>query len=306
MSAAGGAAVRAMDGASDGRGAVGTMAPARGRGRAAAAAWAGVTDGWVRSLRASGRSDATVRVYRQIGRWLTTWAVDRGLRPRDVTTQHLEAWMSGADWSRKTRQLVRTAVRGMFRWAVTAGLVETNAALELPSVLPSRPAPHPTPDDVYTAALAGAKPRERLMLRLAAEAGLRRAEVAQLHARDVVHDGGGHSLLINGKGARERLVPVAESLALEVLEAAGGGYVFASPHGGHLSVPYVGMVISALLGEHSMHSLRHRFATRAYSYSGDVLAVQQLLGHASPATTQLYVRIEDERKRRLIEGMSAA
>ncbi|MDQ2740537.1 MAG: site-specific integrase, partial [Actinomycetota bacterium] len=54
----------------------------------------------------------------------------------------------------------------------------------------------------------------------------------------------------------------------------------------------------------TMHSLRHRFASRAYAVDRDVLTVQDLLGHASPATTQRYVQLPDDAKRRLIEAVA--
>jgi site-specific recombinase XerD len=54
-----------------------------------------------------------------------------------------------------------------------------------------------------------------------------------------------------------------------------------------------------------MHALRHRFATKAYNIDRDVFTVQQLLGHASPETTQRYVQVSDINMRRLVEAVQA-
>lgn len=83
---------------------------------------------------------------------------------------------------------------------------------------------------------------------------------------------------------------------------AGPGYVFLEQEDGHISVLYLGKRIGDLLPPGvTMHKLRHRFATRTYDVDHDVFTVQKLLGHASPATTERYVRIHDDRGRRLVE-----
>ena len=145
------------------------------------------------------------------------------------------------------------------------------------------------------------------MLRLAAEAGLRRAEVAGVHTRDVVEDLGGWSLWVHGKGGRDRLVPLSRSLAVELRGHVERGYVFPGAVGGHLSPRWVGRIVAELLpGEVTMHQLRHRFATRAYGVDRDTFTVQQLLGHASPDTTRRYVAVPDERLRATVDAIGSA
>jgi integrase/recombinase XerC len=145
-----------------------------------------------------------------------------------------------------------------------------------------------------------ATPREQLMLRLAAEMGLRRAEVAVIHSRDIFEDMGGHSLTVHGKGGKERDVPLPPGLASQI-RAEGTGYLFPGDDAGHLSPRWVGKLVTLLLpDELTMHTLRHRFATRAYAVDKDVFVVQELLGHASPATTRRYVLVPRDGLRRTV------
>lgn len=96
---------------------------------------------------------------------------------------------------------------------------------------------------------------------------------------------------MHGKGGRQRVVPLTNELAAAV-RARGRGYLFPGRDNGHLSPRWVGKIVTLLLpGESTMHQLRHRFATRAYSVDRDVFTVQELLGHASPATTRRYVMV---------------
>ena len=139
------------------------------------------------------------------------------------------------------------------------------------------------------------------MIRLAGEHGLRRAEIAVVHSRDVVHDLLGYSLQVHGKGGRLRYVPLADDVANAILDAAG--YAFPGKIDGHLSPWWVGKLVSRLLPKGwTTHTLRHRFATVSYAEDHDVFAVQDLMGHASPATTLRYVALADDAKRRLVEA----
>lgn len=138
------------------------------------------------------------------------------------------------------------------------------------------------------------------MIRLAAEAGLRRGEVAVVHSRDLLKDLAGKSLLVHGKGDKDRVVPLCESLGRElaVRMRKQPGWLFPGNIGGHISPAWVGKRVGRLLPEGiTMHSLRHYFATGTYRRSRDLLAVQQLLGHTSPAITQLYVQVDQDRLR---------
>lgn len=157
--------------------------------------------------------------------------------------------------------------------------------------------------------IARADDRTALMVRLAGEAGLRRAEVAQVHARDLMEDLTGWSLLVHGKGDRERVMTLSRPLATLLrarLLAVGGGYAFPGDDDGHLSPRWVGRLVADALPEGwTMHTLRHRFATRFHEASGrDVFLTQEALGHASPVTTQRYVAVGRDRMRAVVEALA--
>lgn len=163
--------------------------------------------------------------------------------------------------------------------------------------------PRPTPEDVWDAAQAVADPRTSVMLQLAAVA-LRRAEVAVVSTDDLITEG--PRLLVHGKGNKRRVIPITDKLATIIAAGPAGhtpgaptkGYLFPGNDNGHLSPRWVGTLCSEVLpGIWTMHTLRHRAATRAYEGTQDIIAVQQLLGHDSVATTQMYTLVEEDRVR---------
>ena len=266
--------------------------------------WVETIDAWTRSLRAAGRPATTIRTRRDHLRMLARDVGERG--PWSLEHDDLVDWLGAQPWARETRRSVRSSLRTFYAWGVTTGRVATSPAEMLPTISQRPPHPRPAGEEAYRRALEAAAPRERLMLRLAAEAGLRRGEVSRVHSRDVVRDLLGWSLRVRGKGDRPRVVPRPAALAA-ALRALPPGYAFPGAEHGHLSAWWVGRLVGRLLPDGlTMHTLRHRFATRAYASSHDLLAVQQLLGHSSPATTRAYVRVDDGAQRAVVESVRVA
>ncbi|PSL02505.1 site-specific recombinase XerD [Haloactinopolyspora alba] len=262
-------------------------------------AWEAPVRAWVRSMRVEGKPETTVNVRVQQLRRVAAGLSPLG--PFDVTLDDLVEWMAGKSWLNETRRSHRSSLRSFYRWAVKAGHIDESPAEDLPKVRASSPRPHPAPEDAYRFAVLTAEPRERLMLRLAAEMGLRRGEVAKVHTRDLVQRDGGWSLIVHGKGNRDRVIPLPDGILSE-LRSLPPGYAFGSPAGGHLGAEYVGKLVAQLLpAGWAMHALRHRFATLAYSIDHDLAAVQELLGHSSPAITRRYVDVPDTDMRRLVD-----
>jgi integrase/recombinase XerC len=271
------------------------------------AAWAPIIADYMLTLAAAGQPSTTLALRRC---QLVRMARDLGGSPTDVTADALVAWFGGqTGWKTETRRSYRASIRGFWRWAYRTKRVREHLADELPKVRERRGAPRPAPDHVWQAALAAADPRTTLMLRLAAEVGLRRGEVSRIHTRDLLDGGGGAQLLIHGKGGKERVVPLSKSLAEAIRAGAAGhtdGWLFPNRTGGHLTAYHVGsLVVRVLPGAWTMHTLRHRAASRAYRGTRNLRAVQVLLGHESIATTERYTAVDDDEIRAAMEAAGA-
>jgi integrase/recombinase XerC len=251
--------------------------------------WAEAVAAYVEYLAAGGSSIESRRVRRAHLNGLQGSCP--GVGPWEVTYSHLITHMARPGWKPETRKSVRQTIRGFYGWAVDTDLTTCNPALKLPGVKIPATVPKPTPGDVFDAALAAADARGRLMLLLGARSGLRRAEIATLHADDVLLP---NALRITGKGGRTRHIPLDEQFARELHDVAQGGWVFPGQIDGHISPGHVGVVLKRLLGAgYTGHTLRHMFASRAYAGTRDLLAVQTLLGHSKPETTARYTAVPD-------------
>lgn len=264
--------------------------------------WDTAIAGFMANERAGGKTPATVAQRRHhlahLARRVTCgpWAASTGI---------LLEYTAGQDWARETRRQRRTTLVRFYQYGVDNGLIGENVADHLPHVRMVAGRARPAPDLAYREALIAAHPREALMLRLAAEVGMRRAEVAQVHSDDLMHDLVGFSLIVHGKGERTRIVPLPHSLGVQ-LEGMPHGFIFPGKDDGHLSPAYVGKRVSRLLPDGwTMHTLRHRFATRMYALERDLLMVQEALGHASLATTRGYVQYDRTRMRAAMEELAS-
>ncbi|MDF2555233.1 MAG: tyrosine-type recombinase/integrase [Microbacterium sp.] len=252
--------------------------------------WARPLQDHIEWMRAAGRPESSIY---QRGYHLRRFAEETGLDPFAVTMDDLVHYLSGHDWGRSTRHSVRSALRTFYRWACDTGRMSSNPADRLPAVQPPAGRPRPAPETAVEAGLHAADERVRLMVMLAASAGLRCLEIARVHTDDLFEDLDGWSLRVLGKGSRRRVVPLTRRLAL-ALRALPHGYAFPGQVDGHLSAAYVSKLMSRALPDGvTAHMLRHRFASRAYGAQRDIRAVQELLGHSSVATTQVYTKVPD-------------
>lgn len=146
---------------------------------------------WLDSLKAAGYSPNTLNTRR-----CQMSALSRALEgdPRDVEGDDLLAHFAGKEWKPETRKGAKNACVSYFRWLRVSGRADSDPSEFLPTVKRPEPHPRPCPDVVILAALSKATEGERLMLRLGAECGLRRFEIAKVHSRDVMRDLVGWSL----------------------------------------------------------------------------------------------------------------
>ena len=151
--------------------------------------------------------------------------------------------------------------------------------------------------------------RDAAVLALLYGSGLRISEALGLTRAEVPLPGAGDVIVVNGKGNKSRMVPVlrqvlelsAEYAKLCPYDLAPKSPLFVGARGGPLSPRIIQLVMERLRGALSLpdtatpHALRHSFATHLLTRGGDLRAIQELLGHASLSTTQIYTGVDAER-----------
>lgn len=265
--------------------------------------WAPLIDGYLGFLAAGDMPRTTINTRRS---HLARMARSLRCSPDEVTETALVDWFgTQRHWATETRRSYRTTLRGFYRWAYRHRHIADDYSYGLPSVKARKPMPRPTPEDVRAEAVAQGDGDARLALMIdMADHGMRRAEVAVASTEDLIPEG--PSLVVHGKGNKRRVIPITDKLATRIAAGAAGhtpgaprrGYLFPGNDGGHLSPRWVGTLCArAMPGIWTMHSLRHRTATRAYQATHDIVAVQQLMGHDSIATTQMYILAQEDKVR---------
>ncbi len=140
-----------------------------------------------------------------------------------------------------------------------------------------------------------------MILVLAAYAGLRACEIARLHRTDILDGLDIPSLVAHGKGNKDRIVPMCDRVVSELqtygIPQRGPLFPRLDGRAGAWTGPRVSMVANLYLHEQgiadTLHSLRHRFATRCQAETGNLLVVATLLGHDNPATTMIYAQYDN-------------
>ena len=256
--------------------------------------WRNSIEEWTDTLRAAGLSAQTIKSRRYKMVHLAALLMPSG--PKDVTTEQIVQAFARQQWKPETRKAYRNTISSFFRWLHKSGRRSDDPSLDVPRVKKPHAHPRPCPDRYIAAAMEKATSSEKLMIRLGAECGLRRGEIARVHSDDVVADNAGRSLIVRGKGDKQRIVPLPDDLAGIIMDA--NRYLFPGRFGGHVEESYIGDHISRLLPDgYAAHTLRHRFATTAYAATHDLFVVAELLGHESVETTEHYVAMTPSRLR---------
>jgi len=263
----------------------------------------------------SGGSGNTVKSYgsdlRQLEGVMTN---SSKLSMKDLDESVIRDYLRKFGKSPRTRARKLCAVRAFTNFLLEIEAVEIDPAIgiEAPikrSKLPKDLSPEQTAQLIET--YLGKSPlRDRAVLELLYGAGLRAAEVVAIDIRDF--DFGDRSLLVRGKGRKERLVifgePAAEAIQSYISNerpALDSSALFATEKG-RLTTRTVQRIVErrrALAGlphDASPHSLRHSFATHLLNGGADLKTVQQLLGHASLGTTEVYTGVSIERLREVV------
>ena len=230
-----------------------------------------------------------------------------------MTGPELAAWQLTLHLTPKAMHNELVHVTQYLRWLVREGVRadEPSAVLIRPQHLrEGLPRPLGEPDVAH--ALATAEQPVRVWIALAAFCGLRCMEIATLRREDVIDGLDTPFLRITGKGGKERIIPLPVSVLAE-LRAAGmppRGHVFSRMDG--QPGPPTAKRVSNRINKHlhaadvpgTAHQMRHRFGTKLYGATHDLMLVAAVMGHSSTDTTMGYVRISPHAAAAGIESIS--
>jgi integrase/recombinase XerD len=278
-------------------------------------------DGYLAHLAVErGLADNTLRAYARDLALYARYLAEVGIAdPTEVAAEDLEAYLvwlrdqrsaAGRPYASSSRARAVVAVRGFHRFLLQDQLTDRDPAAALPTPRAARSLPKALSLSEVERLLAAPvgdaalSLRDRAMLELLYGAGLRISELVGLDVDDL--DRSEQLVAVRGKGDRDRLVPYGEPAA-EALDAwlvrgrprlhPHVPAVFVNARGGRLTRQGAWKLITGHadrvgLGERvSPHTLRHSFATHLLDGGADVRAVQELLGHASVTTTQIYTLV---------------
>ena len=270
------------------------------------------------ALLAARRAPRTVEAYARDLRALTDWL---GRSPATVTTPELERYLAelrAAGLSGSTIARRVAAIRAFFRHLVLLGVRKDNPAAELDLPRRTRKLPRtlsPAEAERLVEAAVGTTPRDlrdRALVELLYGSGLRVSEAVGLDRASV--DLENRIVRCVGKGSKERLVPLGRRAvdALRRYLSRGRPYLdrrhrpelFLNAQGGPLTRAGAFLILRRLAEKAGLepervhpHLLRHSFATHLLEGGADLRSVQEMLGHADLATTELYTHVTDRRRR---------
>jgi len=258
-------------------------------------------------------SPATLRNYGHALDVLLSLSKDTDLAKLEpAQVRRFVALMHGKGLSPRTLALVLSAWRGCFHWLVRHRGFRANPVVGIRAPRAARPLPKALSVEAAQRLLDGApegaeQMRDAAMFELLYSSGLRRAELVALNVDDGRLDLRQGEVTVTGKGARTRTVPVGakacEALkrwidARQQLAAPGERALFVGSRGKRIGASLVGARLQDWARRRGLtervhpHMLRHSFATHVLQSSQDLRAVQELLGHASISTTQVYTHLD--------------
>ena len=289
---------------------------------AAATPWDSAIAGYMSELRTRQASPNTIRAYSSDLAELSAWAIGAGvddpvkLRYRQLRGFAAALGSRGLERSSVGRKLA--AARGLFEFLTRTGVTTQNPAELLPNPRKTSKLPRVLDREQIRELLdripdgTSLEARDRAMLELAYSSGLRCAELVAMNCGAI--DFESETVRVLGKGDKERVLPMGEPAQRAIsryLERSRPALVvdpdepalLLSKSGRRLSPSDVTRRLTrwvreaAIAGRVSPHALRHSFATHMLEGGADLRSIQELLGHESISTTQIYTRVEPSRLR---------
>lgn len=274
---------------------------------------------WVEKFLASLRDER-----RMSSRTLASYRRDLGKVSRYCAGRHIDDWTqltahqvraAVAHYHRdgqqaRTLQRMLSALRGFYRFLIRERVTTRNPTLGIRAPTPGRPLPK-TLDIEQTARLVEFDPadplaaRDRALLELTYSSGLRLAEVVGLNLLDI--DAGDRTVRVSGKGGKTRIVPIGRHAMTALrawlaqrpaVAAVDETALFVGNRGRRLTPRAVQLRMQQRAVKQGFdfavhpHMLRHSFASHLLQSSGDLRAVQELLGHSNITTTQVYTHLD--------------
>ena len=277
-------------------------------------------------------SQHTVRNYRLDLLDFGRWAARASVNPLCATRRDMRSYLGDLDYAQYSRRTVNrrlSSVRSFFRWLAAEELVESNPAdvVSGPKLARSLPRTIPPADmarllSVWRGSDKPSDMRNRAILEFLYACGARISETSGLLVDNVDFDTA--QVRVFGKGSKERIVPLHE-LAIasmrdylfnarpELLAGKESPYFFVSTRGNQMSPDALrkmfkqSLLVAGLDQTLSPHDMRHTFATDLVEGGADLRSVQEMLGHSSLSTTQIYTHVsishlKEEHRRTLPRG----
>lgn len=290
------------------------------------AGWEAALLAYERELGRRGAAANTKRAYAVDLGEIAAWASRAGLEPGTLGYRDLRRYaaeLAGRELSRSTVKRKLTAIRSFHAALVDLGMADSNPADLLPSPKGEQRLPRALGRDDVAALLdriparTPLEVRDRALFELAYSCGLRAEEIVRLDVGAADFDS--ETLRVLGKGEKTRIVPIgepAQRALARYLETARHTLVdsrderalFLSRRGRRLHTSDIRRRLerwvreAAVAGRVSPHALRHSFATHLLEGGADLRSIQELLGHSSVSTTQIYTRVEPSQLRRAYES----
>lgn len=257
-----------------------------------------VLDRWATAMRAANVSERTI--------YLRTGTVRRaarhsGSRVTALPIEGLRHYLAAqrAAWTTVT---CYSALRAWGKWALAEGLTDVDPTERLAKPATPKGRPRPCSTIALHAIIDAASDEDRPRVLLAAFQGLRAAEVAAVHGRDIDIEAG--DLRVKGKGGLEAVIPLHPAIAELAREMPADDWWFPSPNrpGDHIRAAAVTAAVqraclAAGVPTHGAHRLRHWYGTNLVREGADLRVTQTLMRHSNLSTTAKYVEASDEARR---------